>query len=475
MEGLSRSELQKLCLKYRASGRLPKGSKCNGSTASLTALLKDLGDPKVDQKHLIDPDEYENGFYSPLVLRSLAPYLSYDKLIEVAARYSQIPLVEELRDPNGKVWSDRVWVELGEPPVLIGDFGARYYDQWSNQSLQSWGEFVIYLGKGAKKELKTSIWASWASWDYNQRKTKEGVRTSFYLWIVTPQGLEFCSGRIYTSGVELFPEDIESELKKKKNWKLASPQRFRSLVADNTGTRATKCLALDNLGKFHLYSLSVSARIKEITIIDKILDFEPRVKYCRTPEPKNIGTQIDLYVVTESGEHLYLQMARDKDSPQLLVANLQLPGPQTYSVSQRIKTAQYEYLCFNPSIFGGNMVLPVFSQSGSVDYWFELIPIAHPGMRVDTLYLLPALDRIKNVYVSTKELYKSIPYEIIEYSIPYEIIEYYLQSTNGKIYKNKVTFNEKSRKTESKLILKKYPHRFSQYKVSARGSYGIIA
>ena len=79
---------------------------------------------------------------SELYWRALAPYLSVDRLVDVAFRTQDPKILAIIRDPSHKVWSDRTWIELGEAPVL--QVSARYYyltmtDNW-------WGKMFLAIG-----------------------------------------------------------------------------------------------------------------------------------------------------------------------------------------------------------------------------------------------------------------------------------------------------------------------------------------
>lgn len=199
VEDLSRRELQKLCGERKALGLLPEGAKCGAPTKDLIDILllplkSSLGN-------------YEN------IIRSLAPYLTYDKLL-LSAAYFPGKLLAPLRDPNNSIWTDRVWVELGIKPVSLKVGGIRYFHLHSARRSLPWG--YLYYGR------ETKIRAQQATF-YERRTDEENL--GLFVWALTPRGLEFFSGTAETS------EGLFGALNNPNNWILISSGTWVSLVS----------------------------------------------------------------------------------------------------------------------------------------------------------------------------------------------------------------------------------------------------
>lgn len=191
MEKFSRKELQKFCLQAREKGHLAPDTRCNGSTTSLQRLLESVA-PKSTDSHGSQRQTHTNLTQNSVVSEStiswIAPYLSLDKLLPLALVYPESGLVEQIKNPNGAIWTRRTWVELGEPPVLISSFGPRYYHLWSTQRLRPWGTLVI--GLSSKDHFDTGIITKWAYYNQINHNREIDRRVTIILLAITPRGLE---------------------------------------------------------------------------------------------------------------------------------------------------------------------------------------------------------------------------------------------------------------------------------------------
>lgn len=254
MDQLNRRELQKLCVERRSVGLLPKGTKCNGSREELLRIIQgespqqesSVGIRKKPQ--ILDESSKLSSTYEK-VLSYLAPYLTYDKLLLMVAYYPKHPLLKQLRDPKGKIWSDRVWVEIGEAPVSIRKYGTRYYSLWANQTLLPWGNLVV-------NSIVINVWCQFVSVQI-RKETKE-PRQEILTWARTPRGLEFS---IISTLILLGPTEEEVKaLEDPGRWKRVSGEDYLFVGSHNYGS----VLALNQRGEVHKFSYENSRFSDEI-------------------------------------------------------------------------------------------------------------------------------------------------------------------------------------------------------------------
>ena len=252
MDALSRRELQKLCVKHRDAKILPKETKCNGTTRELRELL-------IKREPPVEP--YKNS------LRGIATYLSYDKLLLLVAYYPEHPLLEELRDPNGKIWSDRLWVEIGGPGLVIKGFGRRYYHLWLTQRFLPWGH--IYVGGYLSRFIARHI-ATYHDREFYYYESDDEERNAPYdlsVWAILPEGLCYFHGRIDD------PSKASSFaiLDDPQRWRVLSPRNYIYVGSFNK----ERAFALDSEGNLHQIAYNPTSHLYQ----EKVL--KTRVRYLR--------------------------------------------------------------------------------------------------------------------------------------------------------------------------------------------------
>lgn len=293
MERLERKELQKLCVDRRSTGSLPKSTKCNGSSEELVKILKggllkeDRGTPQ-----LLDE---ESPYYS--LLRYLAPYLTYDKLLLVVAYYPNHPLLKQLRDPNGKIWSDRVWVELGEPPLDIDGLGYRYYQLWATQSLKPFGELLISIKTNPLHPTGLWIQHAFFYFDFDKKWKKKGTtqQASIRIWAITLRGFEKCTANFQVTNVKRPEKEIAEVVRNQDNWEIVFPgRRFLRIYSRSRG----QCEALDSTGNYYLFEDE-----------KKPMVIKENLRYTRLSI--SVANTFNTYGVTYGGDHNLFTLSGD--------------------------------------------------------------------------------------------------------------------------------------------------------------------
>lgn len=260
--------LQKLCVDRRTQGRLPVSAKCSGSRSGLIKTLTTL------------PKSPLESYYN--VLPSLAPYLTYDKLLLFIAYYPDHPLLKQLRDLNGKVWSDRVWAETGEAPHPLKIGGIRYYSLWATQRYLPWG-YLYFQGK-------TEIRVQQATFDYKDETLAIWAITpdTLAVWAITPRGLEFFR---MTADEE---DDLYRALNDRDNWKLISMKNF-VFISSDVGAPYYTCKALDDQGNLYTYWWDKESCVVEGSV--------KGVRYAWRPAAYENTDGI--YLISSGGTHKY--------------------------------------------------------------------------------------------------------------------------------------------------------------------------
>lgn len=353
----SDSELRKRCFREKTEG-------CFDSRFNLRG----------DREKLIE--ELDSHYYpykgiqglSWSLLRSLANYLSVDRLCELASYYSKFS--EELGQPNGKLWRDRVLIERGLPAVEIPAGSRHEYlaltDNW-------WGVFTIILG--GKSLLKTSIRCRYA--EFEDRSTPREYK--YKAFVCTTRGFEIFEVEYRKTRKDSPLEKLRESLENPENWRLVGGfGEIRSLV--RTPTKYRSAVHKDAHGEIILLGLNNRG---EIWKYKEKIEKWTRGAYEKLPPLQYIhkGPQ-SLYFITEGKKTGIIEYIVARD-PELKLE----PRKISVGATPLGSWGRYGYYALGPKV----NILTEFNN-------FEFIVIRSlPGTKgalPNKVYLLPSDDMI---------------------------------------------------------------------------------